>query len=39
MGPDDFGHFRGEPLKFLLYLVRELRFAFGAAAASRRVTS
>ena len=37
-GHDDFGQFKSEPLKFVLYLVRELRFAFEAAAASKWVT-
>ena len=37
-GHDDFGHFKSEPMKFVLYLVRELRFAFEAAAASKWVT-
>ena len=35
---DDFGHFKNETLKFVLCLVRELRFAFEAAAASKWVT-
>ena len=35
---DDFGHFKNEILKFLLFLVRELRLAFEAAAASKWVT-
>lgn len=35
---DEFGHFKSETLKFVLYLVRELRFAFEAAAASKWVT-
>ena len=35
---DAFGHFKSEPMKFVLYLVRELRFAFEAAAASKWVT-
>jgi hypothetical protein len=35
---DGFGHFDSEILKFLLYLVREVRFAFEAAAASKWLT-
>jgi hypothetical protein len=35
---DNFGKFKNENLKFLLCLVRELRFAFEAAAASRWLT-
>lgn len=36
--PNGFGHFNNEFLKFLLYLVREIRLAFEAAAASKWVT-
>lgn len=35
---DDFGRLKSESLKFVLYLVRELRIAFQAAAASRWIT-
>ena len=36
--PNGFGHFDNEFLKFVLYLVREARFAFEAAVASKWLT-
>lgn len=35
---NDFGHFKNEYLRFLLCLLRELRFAFEAAASSKWIT-
>ena len=35
---NDFGHFKNEYLRFLLCLLREVRFAFEAAACSKWLT-
>lgn len=36
--PNDFGHFKNERLRFCLCLIREVRLAFEAAAASKWIT-
>lgn len=35
---NDFGHFKNERLRFLLCVIREIRFAFEAAVASKWLT-
>lgn len=36
--PNDFGHFKNERLRFWLCVIREVRLAFEAAAASKWIT-